>query len=50
MTHGPEKRALLIAKACTCPLESESGQRRERRTHRQLVEAVGISDLSLRRT
>lgn len=44
LTHGPEKRALLIAKACTRPPQSESGQRRERWTHRQLGEAVGISE------
>jgi len=44
LTHGPEKRALLIAKACTRPPETESGQRRERWTHRQLGEAVGISE------
>src|ERR1035437_724241 len=30
LTHGPERRALLIAKACTRPPETESGQRRER--------------------
>ncbi|MGO9898656.1 MAG: IS630 family transposase [Solirubrobacteraceae bacterium] len=44
LTHGPEKRALLIAKACTRPPQTESGQRRERWTHRQLGEAVGISE------
>ena len=44
LTHGPEKRALLIAKACTRPPETESGQRRERWTHRQLGEQVGISE------
>jgi transposase len=44
LTHGPEKRALLIAKACTRPPETESGQRRERWTHRELGEAVGISE------
>jgi transposase len=44
LTHGPDKRALLIAKACTRPPETESGQRRERWTHRQLGEAVGISE------
>ena len=44
LTHGPEKRALLIAKACTRPPETESGQRQERWTHRQLGEAVGISE------
>ena len=44
LTHGPQTRALLIAKACTRPPETESGQRRERWTHRQLGEAVGISE------
>jgi transposase len=44
LTYGPEERALLIAKACTRPPETESGQRRERWTHRQLGEAVGISE------
>src|ERR1035437_7409995 len=38
LTHGPERRALLIAKACTRPPETESGQRRERWTHRELGE------------
>jgi transposase len=44
LTHGPEARALLIAKACTRPPDSESGQRRERWTHRELGEQVGISE------
>lgn len=44
LTHGPDARALLIAKACTRPPETESGQRRERWTHRELGEAVGISE------
>ena len=44
LTHGPDQRALLIAKACTRPPQTESGQRRERWTHRQLGEAVGISE------
>jgi transposase len=44
LTHGPEKRALLIAKACTRPPETESGQRRGRWTHRELGELVGISE------
>ncbi len=43
LTHGPDVRALLIAKACTRPPETESGQRRERWTHRELGDAVGIS-------
>ena len=44
LTHGPEARALLIAKACTRPPDTEPGQRRERWTHRELGEAVGISE------
>jgi len=44
LTHGPEKRALLIAKACTRPPDTDSGQRRERWTHRELGEQVGISE------
>lgn len=44
LTHGPDARALLIAKACTRPPDTESGQRRERWTHRELGEAVGISE------
>jgi transposase len=43
LTHGHEVRALLIAKACTLPPDTQSGQRRERWTHRELGEAVGIS-------
>src|ERR1035437_3266199 len=42
--RGPVRRALLIAKACTRPPETESGQRRERWTHRELGEQVGISE------
>ena len=34
----------MIAKACTRPRQTESGQRRERWTHRQLGAAVGISE------
>jgi len=43
LTHGPEARARLIAKACTRPPETESGQRRERWTYEQLGVAVGMS-------
>ena len=43
LTHGPETRALLIAKACTRPEDTESGQRRERWTYEELGEAVGMS-------
>jgi transposase len=44
LTYGPETRALLIAKACTRPPDTESGQRRERWTHRELGEQVGMSE------
>lgn len=44
LTHGPEVRARLIAKACTRPEPTDSGQRRERWTYRELGEAVGMSD------
>ena len=43
LTHGPEVRALLIAKACTRPPDTQSGQRRERWTHRELAAQVGMS-------
>ena len=43
LTHGPQTRALLIAKACTRPPATESGQRRERWTYEELGEAVGMS-------
>ena len=43
LTHGPETRARLIAKACTRPSDTESGQRRERWTYEALGEAVGMS-------
>ena len=43
LTHGPETRALLIAKACTRPPDTPEGQRRERWTFEQLAEAVGMS-------
>lgn len=44
LTHDAEKRALLIAKACTRPPQTPEGQRRGRCTHRELAEAVGISE------
>ena len=44
LTHEAETRALLIAKACTRPPETPEGQRRERWTHRELGEAVGMSE------
>jgi len=43
LTHGPETRALLIAKACTRPPATESGARQERWTYEQLGAAVGMS-------
>jgi transposase len=43
LTHGPETRALLIAKACTRPPATAEGARRERWTYEQLGEAVGMS-------
>jgi len=44
LTHGPETRALLIAKACTRPQPTEEGARRERWTYRELGAAVGMSE------
>ncbi|MGH7701486.1 MAG: IS630 family transposase, partial [Gemmatimonadales bacterium] len=44
LIHGPAVRARLIAKACTRPPQTDSGQRRERWTYRELGEAVGMSD------
>lgn len=44
LTHEAEARALLIAKACTRPPDTPEGQRRERWTHRELGEAVGMSE------
>ena len=44
LTHGPQTRALLIAKACTRPEPTEEGARRERWTYRELGEAVGMSE------
>jgi len=44
LTHGPEVQARLVAKACTRPESTESGQRRERWTYRELGEEVGMSE------
>jgi len=44
LTYEAETRALLIAKACTRPPETPEGQRRERWTHRELAEEVGMSE------
>jgi transposase len=43
LTHGPETRALLIAKACTRPADTPEGARQERWTYEQLGAAVGMS-------
>ena len=43
LTHGPETRALLIAKACTRPKPTEEGARRERWTFEELGREVGMS-------
>ena len=43
LTHGPEVRALLIAKACTRPPETPEGARQERWIYEQLGAAVGMS-------
>ena len=43
LTHGPEVRAKLIALACTRPPDTAEGVRRERWTHAELAEAVGMS-------
>jgi transposase len=44
LTHGPETKALLIAKACTRPTPTEEGARRERWTYEeQLGAEVGMS-------
>ena len=43
LTHGPQTRALLIAKACTRPKPTVEGARRERWTYEELGAEVGIS-------
>ena len=43
LTHGPQTRALLIAKACTRPPATAEGARQERWTYEQLGQAVGMS-------
>ena len=43
LTHGSEVRAKLIALACTRPPDSAEGVRRERWTHAELAEQVGMS-------
>ena len=44
LVHGPHVRARLIALACTRPRETPEGLRRERWTHRELAEQVGMSE------
>jgi transposase len=44
LVHGPQTRARLIALACTRPSVSPEGLRRERWTHRELAEQVGMSE------
>lgn len=43
LTHSSEVRAKLIALACTRPPESAEGVRRERWTHTELAQQVGMS-------
>ncbi len=43
LTHGAEVRARLIALACTRPPDTAEGLRRERWTHAELAEQVGMS-------
>ncbi|MGB0096044.1 MAG: helix-turn-helix domain-containing protein, partial [Solirubrobacteraceae bacterium] len=43
LAHGPETRALLIAKACTRPEPTAEGARRERWTYEELGAEVGMS-------
>ena len=44
LTHGQAVRARLIALACTRPPDTGEGVRRERWTHRELAERVGMSE------
>lgn len=44
LVHGPQTRARLIALACTRPSPTPEGLRHERWTHRELAEAVGMSE------
>jgi transposase len=43
LTYSCEDRARLIVKACTKPLETSGGQRRERWTYEELAAEVGMS-------
>ncbi len=44
LVHGPEVRARLVALACTRPAETPEGLRRERWTHHELADEVGMSE------
>jgi transposase len=44
LVHGSQVRAKLIALACTRPSVTPEGLRRDRWTHRELAEAVGMSE------
>jgi transposase len=44
LTHGQDVRARLIALACTRPPDTAEGVRRERWTHRELADEVGMSE------
>ena len=44
LVHGPQTRAKLVALACTRPSPTPEGLRRERWTHRELAEQVGMSE------
>lgn len=44
LVHGAQVRAKLIALACTRPSLTPEGLRRDRWTHRELAEAVGMSE------
>jgi transposase len=44
LTHGQDVRARLIALACTRPPDTPGGVRRERWTHRELAQEVGMSE------
>lgn len=44
LTFGRDVRARLVALACTRPPDTPEGVRRERWTHRELAEQVGMSE------
>lgn len=43
LVHGADTRARLIAKACTKPPATDTGQRRARWTYQELADEVGMS-------